>query len=104
MYVRIGVPFEDAWMSRIRASNQMMLVVDQSQGIDRIDGRDPHIWLSPGLVKVQARTLSEALVGLDPAHEGFYRANLEGFLADLDELDARIERELSGLKTRTIWR
>jgi zinc transport system substrate-binding protein len=101
MYVRIGVPFEDAWMSRIRASNQVMLLVDQSHGIDRIDGRDPHIWLSPRLVKVQVRTVCDALVELDPAHEGLYRANLEVFLADLEELDARIERELSGLKTRS---
>jgi zinc transport system substrate-binding protein len=101
VYVRIGVPFEDAWMNRIRASNQVMLLVDQSQGIDRIDGRDPHIWLSARLMKVQARTICEALVELDPTGEGFYRSNLEGFLADLDELDARIERQLSGLETRS---
>ena len=100
MYVQIGVPFEDAWMSRIRALNQVMLVVDQSQGIDRIDGRDPHIWLSPRLVKVQARTIFEALVKLDRDYEGFYHANLEAFLVDLDELDTRIERGLSGLETR----
>jgi zinc transport system substrate-binding protein len=100
MYVQIGVPFEDAWMSRVRASNRVMLVVDQSQGIDRIDGTDPHIWLSPNLVKEQARTISEALVGLDRDNEGFYHDNFEDFLVDLDELDARIERGLSGLETR----
>ena len=100
MYVQIGVPFEDAWMSRIRALNQVMLVVDQSQGIDRIDGRDPHIWLSPRLVKVQARTIFEALVELDRDYEGFYRTNLEAFLVDLDDLDTKIERGLSGLETR----
>ncbi len=100
MYVRVGVPFEQAWMERIASANDHMLVVDQSEGIERIDGTDPHIWLSPRLVKVQAHTIFDGLVELDPDSESFYRANLDAFLADLDELDASIEQTLSGLENR----
>lgn len=100
MYVRIGVPFEQAWMHRIAAANDRMLVVDQSEGIERIDGTDPHIWLSPRLVKVQAHTIFDGLVQLDPDSESFYRANLDAFLADLDELDASIEQTLAALENR----
>jgi zinc transport system substrate-binding protein len=100
MYIRIGVPFEGAWMSRILAANGEMLVVDQSEGIERIDGQDPHVWLSPGLAKSQARTICTGLVEIDRSHESFYRANLEAFLTDLDELDASIEQTLSGLENR----
>ncbi|MBW1778998.1 MAG: zinc ABC transporter substrate-binding protein, partial [Deltaproteobacteria bacterium] len=32
------------------------------------DGRDPHIWLSPPLVKIQARTILNALQEIDPVH------------------------------------
>jgi len=99
LYVRIGVPFEETWMPRIEAANEEMLVVDESAGIERIDD-DPHIWLSPRLVKVRAWTICEALVELDGEHEGQYRANLDGFVKDLDDLDATIERTLSGLEGR----
>jgi zinc transport system substrate-binding protein len=100
MYIRIRVPFETAWMPRIVAANEEMPVVDQSQGIERIDGTDPHIWLSPKLAKTQAQTIYAGLVELDPEHESFYRANLDAFLIDLDDLDASIRQTLSGLANR----
>jgi zinc transport system substrate-binding protein len=100
MYVRIRVPFEEAWLARIMIANEGVLLVDQSQGIDRIEGKDPHIWLSPRLARVQARTIYDGLVQLDGSNEGFYRANLDAFLADLENLDAHIEQTLSGLETR----
>jgi zinc transport system substrate-binding protein len=100
LYVRIGVPFEETWMPRIEAANDEMLVVDQSAGIERIGGEDPHIWLSPSLVTVQARTVYEALAELDGEHAGYYRANLDAFVKDLDDLDATIARTLSGVDTR----
>ncbi|RLC92821.1 MAG: cation ABC transporter substrate-binding protein [Chloroflexi bacterium] len=99
-YVRIRVPFEDAWMERIASVNKDMLIIDQSDGIERIGGKDPHIWLSPQLVKAQAQTICDSLVELDPANEADYKANLETFLADLDELDASIRETLSGLESR----
>jgi len=100
LYVRIRVPFEEAWMSRIEAANQGMLIVDQSSGIERIDGTDPHVWLSPRLAKRQADNIYQGLVEVDPGGQGFYRANLEVFLTDLEDLDARIEETLSGLEDR----
>ncbi len=100
IYIRIRVPFEEAWMERIAAANENMLVVDQSAGIERIGGTNPHIWLSPKLAKIQAQTIYTSLVEVDPSNESFYRANLEAFLADLDELDATIRQTLSGLQSR----
>jgi zinc transport system substrate-binding protein len=100
IYVRIRVPFEDAWMSRIEAANHEMVIVDQSNGIERIGGKDPHIWLSPRLAKVQAQNIYDGLVMVDPDGESFYRANLDAFLEDLDELDAEISETLSGLEVR----
>ncbi len=99
-YVRIRVPFEDAWMKRIASANEDMLVIDESAGIERIGGKDSHTWVSPRLVKVQAQTIYDGLVELDPDHEADYKVNLDAFLADLDELDAYIQETLSGLKSR----
>lgn len=100
LYIRIRVPFEDAWIERIRAANEEMVIVDQSEGVERIDGTDPHIWLSPRLVKIQARTICSALTETDPGDEAFYQGNLDALLADLDRLDAEIRDTLSGLRSR----
>ncbi len=101
VYFSIGVPFERAWMDKIAAANPAMRIVDTSRGIARMGEEtgnpDPHIWLSPRLVKVQARTICDALVELDPAHEAAYRANLAAFLADVDALDADIRAALEGV-------
>lgn len=103
-YFRIRVPFEEAWMERIASANPGMRVVDTTQGIDRMEtvgGADPHIWLSPRLVKVQARTIAAALVELDPAAAPTYQANLEHFIADIDALDEEIRQLLDPLEHRT---
>ena len=61
---------------------------------------DPHIWVSPRLVKVQAQHIYRALVQIDPEHEDEYAANLEAFLADIDTLDAEIREGLEGIENR----
>lgn len=61
---------------------------------------DPHVWLSPRLVMVQARAIYDALAELDPEHEAEYRANLDAFLADLEELDAEITAALANVASR----
>jgi len=98
-YVSIGVPFEDAWLDKIASTNSDMLMVDTTQGIEKM-GTDPHIWLSPSLVKIQSQTIYEALAQLDPAREADYKTNLDSFIADIDDLDAEIRETLTGLKTK----
>jgi zinc transport system substrate-binding protein len=51
-------------------------------------GLDRHIWLSPPLVKIQARAILNALQGIDPAHRTVYEANYRNFIAGIDQLDA----------------
>jgi zinc transport system substrate-binding protein len=120
-YLSIGVPFEDAWLDRIASANPDMLLVDTSDGITRrsveahshasdeegADAHDseaahpdPHIWLSPALVRIQSENIAEALIELDPEHADAYRANLAAFKAELDELDAEIRERLGGLSNR----
>jgi zinc transport system substrate-binding protein len=110
-YFSIGVPFENAWLGRIAAANEKMKMVDTIAGIERLpmtapdpdDDRavgapDPHVWVSPRLVKIQSQTIYESLVQLDPDHEPEYRANLDAFMADIDRLEADLKEALSGLK------
>jgi len=61
-------------------------------------GLDPHIWLSPPLVKIQARTITDALQEADPAHRNAYEANFKAFAAQIDELDAGLKKTFAGKK------
>lgn len=97
-YISIGVPFESAWLDKIAAANENMRMVDTTQGIEKVS-QDPHIWLSPELVKIQSQTIYEALSELDPAHEAEFKANLDAFIADIEELQTDIKGTLTGLKS-----
>jgi zinc transport system substrate-binding protein len=59
-------------------------------------GLDPHIWLSPPLVKIQARTILNALQSIDPAHRAVYEANYRNFIARIDQLDAELKTIFAG--------
>lgn len=114
-YITTGIAFETAWMDRIKAANQQMLVIDSTQGIERIpmmehhhhgenhqaeETLDPHIWLSPKLVKVQAQNIYDGLVKIDPKRQAEYQANLDNFITELDQLDQQISQKLAPLKNR----
>ena len=137
-YFSIGVPFESAWLEKIAAANQEMLMVDTTEGIERRimgvphthegeeadhdheeedeadhdheeegeadhdheEGElDPHVWLSPELVKIQAVNIHAALVELAPEHEEVFSQNLEAFLADINALEDEMQSVLSGVSS-----
>ncbi|MBK1694909.1 ABC transporter substrate-binding protein [Chromatium weissei] len=115
-YIKIGMPFEAAWLPRIQAANSHMNVVDARDGIalqpalahDHEDAAaphehaefDPHIWTSPLLVKQMAVTITNALANLDSAHAADYRANLAILINDLDALDRDLRTELANITPR----
>jgi zinc transport system substrate-binding protein len=110
IYFAIGVPFEKAWLKKIAAANPNMTVVHTDHGIEKLamaahhhtgekgdhrdhqDGLDPHIWLSPQLVKIQTRTILAALVKIDPKHQDVYQANYKAFSAKIDQLDVDLKK------------
>lgn len=51
---------------------------------------DPHIWLDPILVKIQASTIAKALIAKYPQNKALYEANLAHFQTELDALNAEI--------------
>lgn len=118
LYFRIGVPFENVWMKRISKTNPNMKVIDTRRRIELLsmkahhrhddeahphhgnEMKDPHIWLSPRLVKIQAENMCAALIAEDFAHRSHYESNLRAFQADLDQLDGEISEILKPIKTR----
>lgn len=63
-------------------------------------GLDPHIWLSPVLVKIQARNIYSTLVKIDSENKDFYKKNLNTFLKEIKALDKKIEDILTAYKNK----
>jgi len=119
IYFRIGhVEFEKSQMKKIESLNPNMKVVDTSEGISLInqidhhhdeendneheEGDDPHIWLSPRLVKIQAEHILQALIDFSPENENYFKENYNEFISDLDNLDQRLSEVFLPIKNKLI--
>jgi zinc transport system substrate-binding protein len=70
-------------------------------GHHRHGGMDPHVWLSPSLVRVMAQTVRDALIQIDPDGAADYQANYASFCRDVDDLDSRLLAMFADCKGRT---
>lgn len=61
-------------------------------------GLDPHIWLSPVLVKQQVQTIAEALIRLYPEQQTMIAHNLAAFNTRIDRLDSELRSLLADKK------
>ncbi len=107
LFLNIGVPSETAFLPKIKKALPALPVVHMGEGIplrkmeasghhDHEENcshadKDPHIWLSPLLVKVLATNTYKALRKLYPEHDTLFQANLEIFLGRLDTLHAWLQ-------------
>ena len=123
-YFAIGVPFEDAWLNKFASINPDIQIIHTENGITKkpinrheniqllslannlktnpIHHKqiaDPHIWLSPLLVKIQAENIYNGLILIDPKHAGAYKNNYQKFISQLDALDGKLKK-LFSLKTK----
>lgn len=55
------------------------------------EGLDPHIWLSPPLVKMQAHTIMNALQEIDPSHRALYESNFQQFVSQINKLNNELK-------------
>lgn len=109
------IAFELSWKDKIIEANTNMKVVDLSEGLDLIaagknvqgektilTGVDPHIWLSPALVKKMAEKMLIEISAINPTEKEKYLANFKAFTAEIDSLDAEIRRIFSSYNGKKI--
>ena len=120
LFFSVGVPFEKTWMKKLAALNKNMTVVPTDEGIkkrtveahnheeedhhghdhsDHGGTKDPHVWLDPISVAVQADNITKALCAKSPADCLFFKANQDAFVAELKAKDAELRKILSKKKT-----
>jgi zinc transport system substrate-binding protein len=116
IWFRIGyIGFEHSWKDKIEQANTRMKVVDLSEGLDLIaqvkeqhgdhfhlSGVDPHIWLSPVLVKEMAKRILDELSELNPEQSAKYKTNYLGFVKEIDQLNIEITNKLKPYEGRKI--
>ena len=113
IYFTIGLEFERVFADKFQSNFANLQVIDTGKDLRNLktlhthskDERhahkhsnshethsenDPHIWLDPILVKIQASTIAKALIAKYPQHKALYEANLAHFQAELDALNAEI--------------
>ena len=102
LYIKIGhIPFEKTQMKRLIDLNPEMKVADSSDGIE-IYENDPHIWLSPRLVKIQVENICDALIKIDSENKDFYENNKNEYLVELYNLDLELKNAFSKMKGKKI--
>ena len=118
LYLALGaLDFEITWLDRLKASNPGMKVVNTSQGIEMLagqchadteesahksHGQDPHTWLSPACMKIQAANICQALSEIDTLNASFYKSNLAKFICLADSVDRKIRSTLTASEGKTI--
>ncbi len=131
LYFRIGVPFEKGFIPKIRDLNEDLKIIDTRKGIKlrtmtkhhhedehalhedehstedsnkkhHNEAKDPHTWLNPMNVKIQAKTIADALSDIDPEGASIYESNYKNFCADLDKLDKFITEKLLPLQGKIL--
>lgn len=122
-YFRIGhIPFEKGWMARLKAHSTMK-VVDTSRGVKLRGGHnhdhnrdhgnhkdaqthkagvDPHIWLSPTAVRIQAGHIYRTLVSGFPRYRAEFTTNYRSFLRRIRRLRHRLDRILEPCRGKAV--
>jgi zinc transport system substrate-binding protein len=117
------VPFEAAWMKRIRAANPEMPILDLREAVELRpqqahdhetdphqghahghqgdEALDPHIWTSPRNAIRMTAAIRDALSALDPAGASGYAARQRAYAETLAALDAELEATLADLEHRS---
>lgn len=77
-------------------------IVEGMQAEAEEEETDEHVWLSLRNAAVFCRAITDALCQLDPSGKDSYQANLDDYLAKLDELDRRYQQTIAAACRDTI--
>ncbi|MBI3236191.1 MAG: zinc ABC transporter substrate-binding protein [Chlamydiales bacterium] len=105
LWIRLGESFDQKVLKTLREQNPNMRIADVTQGITLLhecshsgcshEGEDIHIWLSPVLAQIQAKTIANSLIAIAPEHTQLYENNLALFLKELEDLHIQIAQILA---------
>jgi zinc transport system substrate-binding protein len=122
LFFKVGMPFEERLIEKISSVRGNIIVVDTAAGIKKrlaaaesdhgqvekshahhnAADYDPHVWLSPPNLKIQAANIAAALEKANAVHAPEYRANLKKLEKEIDAIHEKIARRLKPFAGRTM--
>lgn len=114
LFLGIGVSFETPLLAKISSLRPGLPVADCSRGIELMpiddahaeahpgERFDPHTWLDPMLVAIEAAAVRDALCRAAPADCPGFETTLAAYLAELDAAHRRITALLAPHRGRTL--
>jgi zinc transport system substrate-binding protein len=124
VFFKIDMPFETVLLEKVREGNPRLRIVDATRGVkkrpmdapccaERETGHhepetghgepDPHVWLSPPLLKTLAANIAAALAVADPPHHRDFERNLAALVDRLDALHRRVQRVLAPYRGHSFY-
>ncbi|MFV8834660.1 zinc ABC transporter substrate-binding protein [Aquisalimonas sp.] len=116
VYFKVGHPdlaFERRFVQHVQDARRDVRVVDLADGVelmamdDHADHHDhshgetdPHLWVSPRIMRSAAERVADALTEVDPDGAEHYRAGLQQFQSDVDALDDELQTLFGQLERR----
>jgi zinc transport system substrate-binding protein len=113
-------PLMEPWVEQLLhgVDTSKVIIVDASTGIHTMDGHhdeeekeghghgahvaDPHIWLDFSNAIKMVNTITSYFIKRDPENREIYLRNGEAYGKDIEALDEKYRKKLSGCKSRTI--
>lgn len=121
LFFRSGMPFETGLVEKISRAHRRLVVINPNEGIPERrlseeetcghvhdhefhgEELDPHTWLAPPVITIQARNIAAALMRADPDHAGEYARNLDALLEDIERVHTWIQSVLAPYKGRSFY-
>lgn len=123
VFFKIDMPFEAVLLEKVLEGSKRLAVVDATKGIKKLplagpcsgeaghehdhelhaDESDPHVWLSPPLLKTMAANIAAELCRADPDNKPTYERNLATLVNRIDAVHARAEKLLASYQGRAFY-
>jgi zinc transport system substrate-binding protein len=85
IYFTIGVPFDKKYLSKIKEINPQIEIINFGKYIKK--DSNPHIWLSPALLQLEAKVVLDTLIKHNPENKNFYLHNYASYINKLAKLE-----------------
>ncbi len=92
LYFYVGVPFDKKYLSKIKEINPSIKTVYFGKYL-RTDS-NPHIWLSPAFLMLEAKVVLNELIKADPDNKNFYSSNYKKYIELLGNLEEKGFKEI----------
>lgn len=99
VFFSIGLPFERILEEKLSQSEPKVRVVRLIP--ESLTKEDPHVWLSPSLLKGMAQEIASALVSVIPEHSAEIQERLKRLLKEIETMHHDIQARLAPYRGRT---